>query len=170
MARGVNKVILIGNLGADPDMRAMPSGEQVVNISIATSESWSDKQTGEKRERTEWHRVVAFRKLAEIIGQYCRKGSKLYVEGRLQTRKWTDQNGVEKYTTEIIADNIEMLDSRSGGSESFNGPNQGQNYGGGQGSGRGQYGNQPAQPADNKKQSYGPEIDQQDFNDDDIPF
>ena len=109
---GVNKVILIGRLGNDPEMRYMPSGEAVANLSIATSDSWTDKTTGEKREKTEWHRVVAFRKLAEIIGQYTRKGSKLYVEGKLQTRKWTDQNGVERYTTEIIADSVQLLDSR----------------------------------------------------------
>lgn len=112
MARGINKVILIGNLGADPDMRSMPSGDPVANLSLATSEAWNDKQTGEKREKTEWHRVIAFGKLAEIIGQYCRKGSKLYIEGRLQTRKWTDNQGVEKFSTEIIANDMQMLDSR----------------------------------------------------------
>ena len=109
---GVNKVILIGNLGNDPDMRYMPNGEPVANISIATSETWNDKNTGEKREKTEWHRVVAYRRTAEIIGQYTRKGSKLYVEGKLQTRKWSDQNGVDRYTTEIIADSVQLLDSR----------------------------------------------------------
>ena len=118
---GVNKVILIGNLGNDPDMRYMPNGEPVANISIATSETWNDKNTGEKREKTEWHRVVAYRRTAEIIGQYTRKGSKLYVEGRLQTRKWTDQSGQQRYTTEIVADNIQMLDSRGGGEGSFGG-------------------------------------------------
>ena len=112
MARGINKVILIGNLGADPDIRYMPSGEPVANLSLATSESWKDSQSGELREKTEWHRVVAFRKLAEIIGQYCKKGSKLYIEGRLQTRKWQDQNGQDRYTTEIIADTMQMMDSK----------------------------------------------------------
>ena len=112
MARGINKVILIGNLGADPDIRYMPSGEPVANLSLATSESWKDSQSGELREKTEWHRVVAFRKLAEIIGQYCKKGSKLYIEGRLQTRKWQDQNGQDRYTTEIIADTMQMLDGK----------------------------------------------------------
>ena len=109
---GVNLVIILGNLGNDPEVRYMPNGEPVANISIATSETWSDKNTGEKREKTEWHRVVAFRKLAEIIGQYCKKGSKIYIEGKLQTRKWTDQSGQNRYTTEIIADSVQLLDSR----------------------------------------------------------
>ena len=109
---GVNLVIILGNLGNDPEVRYMPNGEPVANISIATSETWNDKHTGEKRERTEWHRVVAYRRTAEIIGQYTRKGSKLYVEGKLQTRKWTDNNGVDRYTTEIIADSVQLLDSR----------------------------------------------------------
>lgn len=109
---GVNKVIILGNLGNDPEVRYMPNGEPVANISIATRETWNDKNTGEKREKTEWHRVVAYRKTAEIIGQYTRKGSKLYVEGKLQTRKWTDNNGVDRYTTEIIADSVQLLDSR----------------------------------------------------------
>ena len=109
---GVNLVIILGNLGNDPEMRYMPNGEPVANLSIATSETWNDKNTGEKRERTEWHRVVAYRRTAEIIGQYTRKGSKLYVEGKLQTRKWTDNNGVDRYTTEIIADSVQLLDSR----------------------------------------------------------
>lgn len=126
MARGINKVILIGNLGADPDMRSMPNGDPVANLSLATSESWSDKQTGEKREKTEWHRVVAFGRLAEIIGQYCRKGSKLYIEGRLQTRKYTDNHGVERYTTEIIANGIQMLDSKGDSSGNYPPPQGGQ--------------------------------------------
>ena len=109
---GVNLVIILGNLGNDPEVRYMPNGEPVANISIATSENWTDKTTGEKREKTEWHRVVAYRRTAEIIGQYTRKGSKLYVEGKLQTRKWTDNNGVDRYTTEIIADSVQLLDSR----------------------------------------------------------
>ena len=106
---GVNRVILIGRLGNDPDMRYMPSGEAVANLSIATSETWTDRNTGEKREKTEWSRVVAFRKLAEIIGQYCKKGDQIYIEGKLQTRKWTDKNGQDHYTTEIIADQMQML-------------------------------------------------------------
>ena len=109
---GVNKAIIIGRLGNDPEMRYMPSGEAVANLSIATSESWTDKNTGEKREKTEWHRVVAFRKLAEIIGQYCKKGDQIYIEGKLQTRKWSDKNGQDHYTTEIIADQIQMLGSK----------------------------------------------------------
>lgn len=112
--RGINKVILVGNLGNDPEVRYMPSGGAVTNISIATSESWKDKQTGQMQERTEWHRVVFFNRLGEIAGQYLRKGSKVYVEGRLQTRKWQDQNGVDKYTTEIVANEMQMLDSRGG--------------------------------------------------------
>lgn len=112
MARGINKVILIGNLGADPEVRYMPSGGAVTNITIATSESWKDKQTGEQQDRTEWHRVVFFNRLAEIAGEYLRKGSKVYVEGSLRTRKWQDQNNVERYTTEIVANEMQMLDSR----------------------------------------------------------
>ncbi len=116
--RGVNKVILIGNLGQDPDVRYMPNGNAVANVSLATSESWKDKNSGETQERTEWHRVVFFRRLAEIAGEYLKKGSKIYVEGRLQTRKWQDNNGQDRYTTEIVADQMQMLDSR-GGSAAF---------------------------------------------------
>ena len=196
---GVNKVILIGNLGNDPDMRYMPNGEPVANISIATSETWNDKNTGEKREKTEWHRVVAYRRTAEVIGQYTRKGSKLYVEGRLQTRKWTDQSGQQRYTTEIIADNIQMLDSRSGGEGSFGGNGSGnypgnrsnsggygqqgggydQDYGGSydQDYGAPSGGNRPQPPTPNKPVPPqnntgglgGPTLDQDNF-DDDIPF
>jgi len=115
MARGINKVILIGNLGNDPETRYMPSGGAVTNISLATSESWKDKQTGQPQERTEWHRVVFFNRLAEIAGEYLRKGSKVYVEGSLRTRKWQDQSGQDKYTTEIVANEMQMLDSRGGG-------------------------------------------------------
>ena len=115
MARGVNKVILIGNLGKDPEVRYTPSGAAIANITIATSESWKDKQTGENVERTEWHRVVFYQRLAEIVGEYLRKGSKIFVEGRLQTRKWQDKtSGQDRYTTEIIADNMQMLDSKGG--------------------------------------------------------
>ena len=106
---GVNRVFLIGRLGNNPEMRYMPSGEAVANLSIATSESWTDKNTSAKREKTEWHRVVAFRKLAEIIGQYCKKGDQIYIEGKLQTRKWSDKSGQDHYTTEIIADQMQML-------------------------------------------------------------
>ncbi len=114
MARGINKVILVGNLGADPEVRYMPSGGAVTNVTIATSESWKDKQTGEQQDRTEWHRVVFFNRLAEIAGEYLRKGSKVYVEGSLRTRKWQDQAGVERYTTEIVAAEMQMLDSKGG--------------------------------------------------------
>src|SRR5262245_6647722 len=115
MARGINKVILIGNLGKDPEIRYTATGSAIANITIATSESWKDKQTGENVERTEWHRVVFYQRLAEIVGEYLRKGSKIYLEGRLQTRKWQDKtSGQDRYTTEIIADNMQMLDSKGG--------------------------------------------------------
>jgi single-strand DNA-binding protein len=115
MARGVNKVILVGNLGQDPEIKYMPSGQAVCNISIATTESWNDKNSGEKVEKTEWHRVVFFRRLAEIAGEYLRKGSQVYIEGRLQTRKWQDQSGNDRYTTEIIANDMQMLGGKGGG-------------------------------------------------------
>jgi single-strand DNA-binding protein len=121
---GVNKVMLIGNLGADPEVRYMPSGSAVANLRIATSESWRDKTTGEPQERTEWHRVALFGKLAEIAGQYLRKGSKVYIEGKLRTRKWQGQDGQDRYTTEVIVDingAMQMLDSRGGGGESDHG-------------------------------------------------
>lgn len=116
MARGVNKVILIGNLGKDPEIRYTSNGAAIANITVATSETWKDKQTGENVERTEWHRVVFYQRLAEIVGEYLRKGSKVYIEGRLQTRKWQDKtSGQDRYTTEIIAENMQMLDSKGGG-------------------------------------------------------
>jgi len=117
----VNKVILIGNLGKDPDIRYMPNGEAVANITLATSETWKDK-TGAKQEKTEWHRVTFYRKLAEIVGEYLKKGNSVYVEGRLETRKWTDKTGTDRYTTEIIANEMRMLGSKSGAS-SFEGGN-----------------------------------------------
>ena len=113
MARGINKVILVGNLGQDPETRSFPDGGSVTNVSIATSESWKDRQTGQQQERTEWHRVVFRNRLAEIAAQYLRKGSKVYIEGSLRTRKWTNQQGQDQYTTEIIAREMQMLDSRS---------------------------------------------------------
>ena len=113
MARGINKVILIGNLGADPEVRYTQSNTAVCNLRLATSESWRDKQTGEQRENTEWHNVVLFARLGEIAGEYLRKGSKVYIEGRLQTRKWQDQSGNDRWTTEIVANEMQMLDSRS---------------------------------------------------------
>ena len=112
MSRGVNKVILVGNLGNDPETKYAASGSAITNISVATSESWTDKQSGQKQERTEWHRVVGFNRLAEIMGEYLRKGSKVYIEGQLRTRKWQDKDGNDRYTTEIVASEMQMLDSR----------------------------------------------------------
>lgn len=122
MARGINKVILVGHLGKDPDVRYAPSGQAIANITLATSEQWKDKNTGEKQERTEWHRVVFFSRLAEIAGEYLKKGSQVYVEGRLQTRKWQDKDGNDRWTTEIVANEMQMLGGKGGGSnnDSFN--------------------------------------------------
>ena len=114
MARGINKVILIGHLGADPEVKYMPSGSAVANLSIATTEGWKDKQTGEKQEKTEWHRVVLFARLAEIAGEYLRKGAQVYVEGRLQTRKWQGKDGQDRYTTEIVGNELQMLGGSTG--------------------------------------------------------
>lgn len=157
MARGVNKVILIGNLGRDPEVRYMPSGNAVANVTVATTDSWRDRQSGETQERTEWHRVVFFARLAEIAGEYLRKGSKVYIEGRLQTRKWQGQDGQDRFTTEIVANEMQMLDSRGSG---------GGNFGGGQ--------QQQQQPANYDEPSgprggSSPEPPPDDF-DDDIPF
>ena len=113
MARGVNKVIIIGNLGQDPEVKYMPNGTAVANITVATSESWKDKNTGEQVEKTEWHRVVFFKRLAEVVGEYLHKGSKIYIEGKLKTRKWQDKNGADHWTTEIIAGEMQMLDSKN---------------------------------------------------------
>lgn len=154
MARGINKVILIGNLGADPETRYMPSGGAVTNLRLATSENWKDKNTGEMQERTEWHRVVLFGKLAEIAAEYVRKGSKIYVEGRLQTRKWQDKEGRDNYTTEIVANEMQMLDSRGGGAPA--GTAEG---GGGYGGPRGG-GSAPGQPGPDAGAGW----------DDDVPF
>ncbi|MCC5878998.1 MAG: single-stranded DNA-binding protein [Idiomarina sp.] len=126
-SRGINKVILIGNLGADPEVRYTQNSTAIANLSVATSETWKDKQSGEQREQTEWHRVVCYRRLAEIAGEYLRKGSKVYIEGRLQTRKWQGQDGKDNYTTEIVCNEMQMLDGRSGGG------GQGGNFGGNQG-------------------------------------
>ena len=152
MAGSVNKVILVGNLGKDPEVRRMTSGDPVVNLSIATSESWRDKASGEKKEKTEWHRVVIFNKnLAEVAEKYLRKGAKVYVEGQLQTRKWTDKDGVEKYSTEVVLQNfrgeLTMLDGRNGG---------------GEGGGGGGFGSRGASEA--------PASFQRDEMDDEIPF
>jgi len=120
MARGINKVIIIGNLGADPEVRYTAGGSPVANLSVATSESWKDKQTGQTQERTEWHRIVIFAKLAEIAAEYLKKGSKVYIEGSLRTNKWQDQSGQDKYSTEIIANTLQMLDSRGASAPSNN--------------------------------------------------
>ncbi|MDF1822444.1 MAG: single-stranded DNA-binding protein [Alcanivoracaceae bacterium] len=154
MARGVNKVILIGNLGADPETRFMPSGGAVTNIRLATSESWKDRQSGQMQERTEWHRVVFFNKLAEIAGEYLKKGGKVYIEGSLRTRKWQGQDGQDRYTTEIVANEMQMLDSRDGG-----------NFGGGGGFSGGQQQDAPA-----ASQSGGSAPSSGGDFDDDIPF
>jgi len=159
-SRGVNKVILIGNLGNEPDVRYMPSGDAVANVSIATSESWKDKQSGEMRERTEWHRVVFMGKLAEVVKQYLHKGSKIYVEGQLRTKKWQDKDGQDRYTTEVhvgVGGTMQMLDSRPGGGSSVpldDGPG-----------GRSSYGSSRAAPASAPE----PSDSTPDF-DDDIPF
>lgn len=165
---GVNKVIIVGNLGNEPEMRTMPNGEAVANISVATSESWRDKNTGENREITEWHRIVLFRRLGEIAGEYLHKGSKVYIEGKLKTRKWQDQNGQDRYSTEIIADQLQMLDSRAERQQGGFAPQQ-NNYAPQaatprqQAPARQQY-QQPQQPAAPAQ----PPVT--DFGDDDIPF
>ncbi|MFL6606156.1 MAG: single-stranded DNA-binding protein [Steroidobacteraceae bacterium] len=173
MARGINKVILVGNLGADPETRAMPSGSTVANLRIATSESWRDKQSGEQQERTEWHRVVLFGRLGEIAAEYLKKGSQVYIEGSLRTRKWQDKQGTERYSTEIVGNDMQMLGGRgggggmgggSGGSASGSGAGSGQS-GGGSGGGRG------GEPFPEYSPSGGGSAgaEREDF-DDDIPF
>ena len=157
MARGINKVILVGNLGADPDTRYMPSGKAVCNIRIATSETWKDRQSGDPQERTEWHSVVMYDKLGEIAAEYLRKGSQVYIEGKLQTRKWQDKEGKDRYTTEIVADQMQMLGGRGGS---------------GGGGGGGEYRPRPAasegRPS-SESRSAPPPADDGGF-DDDIPF
>ncbi len=163
----LNKVMLIGNLGADPEVRYMPTGGAVVNITLATSMRWKDKQSGERKEATEWHRVVFFNRLAEVVGEYLKKGSQIYVEGRLQTRKWQDQNGQDRYTTEIVASEMHMLGSRSGGTADFGGD---QSQGG--------YSAPQSRPASQSQQSASqhdpgsmpPAPPNYDDFDDDIPF
>ncbi|MBV7262079.1 single-stranded DNA-binding protein [Photobacterium sp. WH77] len=177
-SRGVNKVILVGNLGQDPEIRYMPNGGAVANITIATSESWRDKATGEQREKTEWHRVALFGKLAEVAGEYLRKGSQVYIEGQLQTRKWQDQSGQDRFTTEVVVQGfngvMQMLGGRQGGGQGA--PMGGQQQQGGWG--------QPQQPAQQQQQqqNYAPQQQpaskqpQPQYNeppmdfDDDIPF
>ena len=129
MARGVNKAIIVGNLGRDPEVRYSASGSAIANVTVATTDSWKDRQSGERQERTEWHRVVFFNRLAEIAGEYLKKGSQVYIEGRIQTRKWEDKDGNDRWTTEIVANEMQMLGSRGGG-ELQDAP--AQNYGGGQ--------------------------------------
>jgi single-strand DNA-binding protein len=162
MARGINKVILVGNLGADPDTRYMPSGKAVTNIRIATSESWKDKTSGDQQERTEWHGVVLFDKLGEIAAEYLRKGSQVYIEGSLRTRKWQDKEGKDRYTTEIIARDMQMLGSRGGGGGGGGGGMSGSGGGGGGGESR------PSRSAAPEERGP-PPADEGGF-DDDIPF
>jgi single-strand DNA-binding protein len=173
MARGVNKVILVGNLGADPETRAMPSGSTVANLRIATSESWRDKTSGEQQERTEWHRVALFGRLAEIASEYLRKGSQVYIEGSLRTRKWQDKQGNERFSTEIVGNELQMLGGRGGGAGGGgggggSGPSHG---GGGAGGGGGSGGGRsaPADPYPEYAGPSGPSGEKDDF-DDDIPF
>ena len=156
MARGVNKVILVGNLGRDPEMKYTASGAAIANITVATSESWNDKQTNEKVEKTEWHRVVAFQRLAEIMGEYLKKGSQVYIEGKLQTRKWQDQNGQDRYTTEVVANDMKMLGSRGGDAGARP-----------QGGGCGGFRNNPPAQQEKAPAQTGTNND---FDDDDIPF
>ncbi len=160
MARGINKVILIGNLGADPETRAMPSGSTVANLRVATSESWRDKQTGEQQERTEWHRVALFGRLAEIAGEYLKKGSQVYIEGSLRTRKWQDKQGNDRYSTEIIGDELQMLGGRGGGGGGAAASTAGE------AGGRAAGGGAPATPAFSEESGGG----RGEEFDDDIPF
>jgi single-strand DNA-binding protein len=168
MARGVNKVILVGNLGADPETRAMPSGMTVANLRIATSESWRDKQSGEQQERTEWHRVALFGRLGEIAAEYLKKGSQVYIEGSLRTRKWQDKQGNERYSTEIVANDMQMLGGRGGGGMG-GGPGGGGGGGSGGGSG-GSGGGRGGEPYPEYSHSEGPASGPRDDFDDDIPF
>jgi len=153
MARGINKVILVGNLGNDPEVRYANNGSAIANISVATTDSWKDKNTGEQQERTEWHRVVMFNRLGEIAGEYLKKGSQVYIEGRLQTRKWQDQSGQDRYTTEIVANEMQMLGGRGGGADS----------------GGGSYNAPSSNPAPQSGGQAAPAAPVNDF-DDDIPF
>jgi len=163
MARGVNKVILVGNLGADPETRYTTNGAAITNLRLATSRSWRDKNTNEMREETEWHRVVLFRRLAEVAGEYLRKGSKVYIEGSIRTRKWQDQQGQDRYTTEIVGDELQMLDSRSGGTADFGpGPSNRQ--------GPAPQQQQQPQRAPQQPQGGAPMPPLEDDFDDDIPF
>ena len=160
-SRGVNKVILIGNLGQDPEIRYMPNGGAVANLTMATSDTWRDKQTGEQKERTEWHRVTLYGKLAEIAGEYLRKGAQVYIEGQLRTRKWQDQSGQDRYTTEIVANEMQMLDGRGAG--------EGSGMGGGFNGERSQGGGNPPRQQAPRQQEQSPPAGFDQF-DDDIPF
>ncbi|OOF78267.1 single-stranded DNA-binding protein [Rodentibacter caecimuris] len=164
---GVNKVIIVGHLGNDPEIRTMPNGDAVANISVATSESWNDRNTGERREITEWHRIVFYRRQAEICGEYLRKGSQVYVEGRLRTRKWQDQNGQDRYTTEIQGDVMQMLGSRNQNAGGYGAPDMGQSSP--QPSYQTSYNsnNQPSRPTQQQTSQAEPPMD---GFDDDIPF
>ena len=170
MARGVNKVILIGNLGKDPEMKSFPNGDAYCNLTLATSESWTDKTSGEKKERTEWHNLVFTRKLAEIVGQYLKKGSKIYVEGSLRTRKWQDKEGHDRYTTEIQVNDMQMLDGKGGGGSS-GGDDYGSSsgYGGGASSGA-RSSAPPRERAPARQTPAAPQGGDGGFEDDDIPF
>ena len=165
MARGINKVIIVGNVGGDPETRYMPSGSAVTNLTIATNESWKDKATGEQKERTEWHRVAMFNRLAEIAAEYLRKGSQVYIEGKLRTRKWQDKSGQDRFTTEIIADEMQMLGGRGGAG----GGSGGGNFGGGAPSGGGQQGGSQQGGGQQGGGNAPPQPGPDDF-DDDIPF
>ncbi len=165
MARGINKVILVGNLGGDPETRYTANGAAITNITVATSESWRDKQTGETQERTEWHRVVFFNRLAEIAGEYLRKGRQVYIEGSLRTRKWQDQNGQDRWTTEIVANEMQMLGNRGDDMDSGSRPQGGFRSQGAQQSQQ----NAPAQQSQPSQQAQQPAAEDG-FTDDDIPF
>ena len=170
MARGINKVILVGNLGADPETRAMPSGTTVANLRIATSESWRDKQSGEQQERTEWHRVVLFGRLGEVAAEYLKKGSQVYIEGSLRTRKWQDKSGTERYSTEIVGNDMQMLGGRGGAGGPGGGLERSSGSGSsGSGTARGGSGG-GGDPLSEYSHSDGPSAGGRDDFDDDIPF
>lgn len=168
-SRGINKVILVGNLGQDPEVKYMPNGSTVANLTVATSESWKDKATGEDREKTEWHRVAIFGKLAEVAGEYLRKGSQVYLEGQLQTRKWQDQSGQDRYTTEVVVQGFNGVMQMLGGRAQGQGQQQGGNSNNQQQSGWGQP-QQPQQPQQAPQQQYQQRPNVTDNFDDSIPF
>jgi len=155
MARGINKAIIVGNLGQDPEVRYLPNGGAVANLSVATSESWKDKNTGEQKTETEWHRVVIYQKLAEIAGEYLRKGSKVYLEGKLKTRKWTDKDGTDRYTTEIVCNELQMLDGKEDSQQQ---------------AAQSQQPRQQAAPKQHRQAPVQQQAAQPDFDEDSIPF